>query len=282
MTRKLIALLLVVSMLFCMFSSCASKQETVKTTNVEVSGFDITVSESSTKREASTTVEGVPLKCERIYDTNEYWLYLNEEPIQLDIVAYEDRIEVCLLEERVDVDYEDKVVGQYVLTLSLATPAFISAAKALICTLCGVAATATVSITADALGNVIGGVRYNKSSYYAYRTVDITAADAIRMGRMRKYNAYYEAYLEGNTVWISKEINEWTAIRRLERGYDVFATSAFAAGWVAMQASTIKSRFYAGEPHSADAEGKYPHYHAYGRKWINDSRFAPHAWYPFD
>ena len=96
MARKLMALLLAVSMVMCMFAGCTSTQKIVTTTTVEVDGYDITVKESNTKREASTTVEGIPIRCENIFDTKEYWLYINEEPIELGVTIFEDGLEVYL------------------------------------------------------------------------------------------------------------------------------------------------------------------------------------------
>lgn len=279
MKRKLVALILVVSVIFCMFTGCASNHET--TENVEVSDSKITVLETDNTREAFTTVEGVPLKCEHILDSDEYWLYLADTPYQLDVKVYDNWVEVCMLDEISPVDYEGKVVGQAVLTATLAVPAFITAAKVLIATAAGVATTTTIYVSANALGNVIGGVRSSSKTYYRYRTVDIPAANAIRFGRMNKYNTYYEAYLSGNTVMVGREINRWSAVRRLESGYDVFATSEFAAIYACIEATTNNNRGKVNLPHSSKGEGYYPHYHALGRRWVNNPMSAPHCWYPY-
>lgn len=98
---------------------------------------------------------------------------------------------------------------------------------------------------------------------------------------MKKTNTYYSAYLNGDSVMVGGEIPLWIAVLRLQNGQDVFATSAFAAGYAAMKASTSKGKFYASSPHQSHTEGGYPHYHAYGRKWVNNSQYAPHAWYPY-
>ena len=143
-------------------------------------------------------------------------------------------------------------------------------------------ATENVAASADAIGTVISGVRYNTSTYSRYRTIDVDAATAIRFGRMNKYNAYYEAYLKGNTVMISRQISQYQAVWRMETGRDVFATSAYAAGWVATQAATVNGVFASGNPHSSHKDGGYPHYHAYGRRWVNNSLHSPHAWYPYN
>lgn len=115
-------------------------------------------------------------------------------------------------------------------------------------------------------------------TYYRYRAVDVDAATAIRYGKMDKYNTYYEAYLINNNVYISNEISRWGAVSRLESGYDVFATSEFAARFVCMQASTKN-----GMPiqHQSRGEGYYPHYHPLGRRWVNNRNYAPHCWYPY-
>lgn len=280
MTRKLVAILLVVSMFCCLFTGCTSIKTTSEVTHTEVSGFDITVVETDIKREASTTVEDVPIKCEHIFDTDEYWLYLNEEPVRLSVVTYDDHIEVFMADE-VITNYEEEVIGQFVLTVSLATPAFIAAAKAIIAATIASATAATICVSADAIGNVIGGIRTNTSTYYRYRTFDLTAADAIRLGKMRRYNTYYSAYLSGNTVMIGQEISQWTAVWRLKHGYDVFATSDYAAFSATYQAAVwtgvggiIKHTY-------ETRDGYYPHYHPVGRKWVNNPSTYPHCWYPF-
>lgn len=281
MTRKLVALLLVVSMVFCMFSGCASTQEIVTTTTVEVDGYDITVKESNTKREATTTVEGVPITCEHTLDSDEYWLHLSDVSYELDVQILEDGIEVKFKDEVTNVYYEDVVVGQS-LTLAFAVPSFIEAGKWLIALAAGYTTIQGIAISADALGDTIRAVRNSSSTYRKARTIDIDAATAIRFGKMNKYNAYYEAYLKGNTVFISKQITQYQAVWRLENGRDVFATSAYAAGWVATKAATVRGVFASGNPHSSHADGGYPHYHAYGRRWVNNSLHSPHDWYPYN
>lgn len=280
MTRKLVALILVVSMILCMFTGCASTQETSTTTIVQTSDLDISVVETEGKREASTTVEGVSLKCEHNFDTDEYWLYLEEEPIHLNVATFEDHIEVYMADEAV-ADYEEGVVGQLVLTLSLATPTFIAAAKTLLAIAAGYTVTTTVCVSADALGTVIGGIRSNSKVYTRLRTIDVPAADAIRFGRMKKTNTYYEAYLSGNTVMVSREISQWEAIIRLERGKDVFATSEFAAIYACLAATTNNNRGKDLIHHTTNKEGYYPHYHPLGRHWYKDYDSAPHCWYPY-
>lgn len=280
MKRKLVALILVVSMIFCMFAGCTTMQKESTTTNVQMSGLDITVVETKDKREASTTVEGVSLKCEHDFDTDDYWLYLEEEPIHLSVSTFDDRIEVYMADEAV-ADYEEGVVGQLVLTLSLATPTFIAAAKTLLAIAAGYTATTAVCVSADALGTVIGGIRSNSKVYTRLRTIDVSAADAIRFGRMRRTNTYYVAYLSGNTVMVSREISRWEATMRLQQGYDVFATSEFAAMYVCMAASTNNNRGKDLIHHTTNSEGYYPHYHPLGRRWVYNSNYAPHCWYPY-
>lgn len=278
MTRKLIALFLVVSMVFCMFSGCASTQEIVTTTTVEVDGYDITVKESNTEREATSTVEGVPITCEHIFETQEYWLYINEEPIKLGVTILEDGLEVCLASEIDMNSLEESVVAQSALVASIAVPSFMELAKYLIAiSVLGYAAD-NVAVSADALGDVISGIRYNTKTYYRYRTIDISAADAIRFGKMNKSNAYYEAYLKGNTVFISRQINKTNAVWRLKNGYDVFATSDYAAF-----SATYQAAVWTGNggiiKHTYSPE-QYPHYHPVGRKWVNNPSSYPHCWYP--
>ncbi len=282
MTRKLIALLLVISLSFCMISGCSGNQQELATnTTVEVDGYDISVKETNTKREATTTVEGVPLTCEHIFDTKECLLYINEEPIELEVTIVNDGIEVCLASELEQNNLNEAVVAQSALVASIAAPSFITAAKYLMAISILGYASKNVAASADAIGNVISGVRYNKRTYNRYRTIDISAADAIRFGKMRKSNTYYEAYLKGNTVFISREITQYEAIWRLQSGRDVFSTSNFAAQYACVRASTNAFR---GKPvtyHSSSGEGYYPHYHPLGRRWVNDSRYAPHCWFPY-
>lgn len=278
MTRKFIAFLLVISLLFCMAPGCAKIDSTI--TEMQIDGYDISLEETREKRTASTIVEGIAMKCEYLLDTNEYWLYLEEEPIKLKVNTLKNGdVEVFTADEWTGTTNE--VLGQFALTLSLAVPAFIAAAKALVCAVACVAVTASVCVSANALGNVIGGIRNSTKTYYRYREYDIAAADAIRLGKMRKYNTCYKAYLSGDTVMVGQEISEWEAINRMKNGYDIFATSAYVAGRVANSAATYRGAFYSGEPHSNVAEGKYPHYHAFGRKWYKNRIFAPHAWYPY-
>ena len=278
MTRKFIALLLVISLLFCMFPGCAKENSTI--TEMQIDGYDISLEENREKRTASTIVEGIAMKCEYLIDTNEYWLYLDDEPIILRVNTLENGdVEVFASEEWTESSNE--VIGQFALTLSFAVPALIAAAKALVCAVACVAATATICVSANALGNVIGGIKNNTKTYYRYREYDATAADAIRFGRMKKYNTCYKAYLSGNTVMIGQEITEWEAIMRMTNGYDIFATSAYVAGRVANSAATYKGVFNSGEAHAAHRDGEYPHYHAFGRRWYKNRAHSPHAWYPF-
>lgn len=279
MTRKLVALILAVSMIFCIPVG-STMQEKSTTANVQMSGLDISVVDTDGKREASTTVEGVSLKCEHVFDTDEYWLYLEEEPIHLNVSTLDDRIEVYMADEVV-ADYEEGVVGQLVLTLSLATPAFIAAAKALLAVAAGYAATTAVCVSADALGTVIGGIRTSSRVYTRLRTIDVSAADAIRLGRMRITNTYYEAHLSGNTVMVGREISRWGAIIRLQQGYDVFATSEFAAIYACLGATTNNNKGKDLIHHRTSSEGYYPHYHPLGRRWVYNSNYAPHCWYPY-
>ena len=247
---------------------------------LQIDGYDISLEESREKRTASTTVEGVAMKCEYLIDTNEYWLYLDDEPIKLRVNTLENgNVEVFTSEEWTEKN--DEVIGQFVLTLSFAVPALIAAAKALVCAVACVAVTATICVSADALGNVIGGIKNNTKTYYRYREYDVTAADAIRFGRMKKINTCYKAYLSGNTVMIGQEITEWEAIMRMTNGYDIFATSAYVAGRVANSAATYRGVFNSGEAHAAHRDGEYPHYHAFGRRWYKNRAHSPHAWYPF-
>lgn len=278
MTRKFIALLLVISLLFCMFPGCAKENSTI--TEMQIDGYDISLEENREKRTASTIVEGIAMKCEYLIDTNEYWLYLDDEPIKLRVNTLENGdVEVFASEEWTESSNE--VIGQFALTLSFAVPALIAAAKALVCAVACVAATATICVSANALGNVIGGIKNNTKTYYRYREYDATAADAIRFGRMKKYNTCYKAYLSGNTVMIGQEITEWEAIMRMTNGYDIFATSAYVAGRVANSAATYRGVFNSGEAHAAHRDGEYPHYHAFGRRWYKNRAHSPHAWYPF-
>lgn len=276
MTRKLISLALVVSMLVCAFTGLVSNKAV--TTTITVDGYNVTIQETEDTRTTCTTVEGIPMKCERNLSTDEYWLYINENsPIQLEVEQLDDA-HIAITEVNNMFSSNIEVVGQFVLTLSLAVPTFIAAAKILICTAASVTLTASICISADAIGNVIGGIRSNTFTYYRYRLVDIDAATAIRTGKVRKYNTYYEAYLCNNKVFIGQEISRWGAVSRLECGYDVFATSAFAARFACMQASTRK-----GTPtnHQSSGEGYYPHYHPLGRRWVNNRNYAPHCWYPY-
>lgn len=282
MSRKLLAILLAVSLLLCMLSGCTSKQNATTTISVEVedTDLDIVVEETEKKKTASTTYEGVPMKCEHLFDTDEYWLYLEEKPIKLKVNTLDDgTIEVFTTSEWKEVN--DEVVGQFVLTASMMVPGFITAAKLLIGITIGVTVTKTICLSANALGNVIGGIRSNSNTYHRYRQVDITAADAIRFGKASKYNTCYVAYLSGNTVMIGQEITEWQAINRMKNGYDIFATSAYVAGRVANAAATYKGVFNSGEAHAAHRDGEYPHYHAFGRRWYKNVNHSPHAWYPF-
>lgn len=177
MTRKLVALFLVASMLFCMFTGCVSKQETI--TTVEVDGYDITVKETKNKREASATVEGVSLSCEHIFDTQEYWMYINEEPIELEVTVLEDGIEVYLADEMDTDNLDELVIPQAVLTLSIATPSFITLAKYLFSIVAIGYATDKIVASADSIGTVIRGVRSDTKTYKKYRTIDMSVADAL-------------------------------------------------------------------------------------------------------
>lgn len=278
MTRKLISLVLVVSMLVCVFTGLTSSKTV--TTTITVDGYNITVRETQGTRTTHTTVEGIPMKCERNLSTDEYWLYINEaNPIQLEVEHLDDTHIAISEITNTMVSSDTEVAGQFVLTLSFAIPTFIAAAKILICTAAAVTLTSAIYVSANAIGNVIGGVRSNTMTYCRYRCVDLDAATAIRYGKMEKKNSYYEAVLRNNTVYIGREISRWGAVSRLECGYDVFATSAFAASFACAQASTRR-----GTPtyHQSSGEGYYPHYHPLGRRWVNNRNYAPHCWYPYN
>lgn len=280
MVRKFIALLLTICMVASMFVGCSNSQESFAVSSIQAGDLDITVVETQEKREASTTVEGVSLKCEHFFDTDEYLLYLDEEPIELTVTEYDEHIEVFLVNE-VNTNYDEQVVGQMVLTLALATPAFIATAKVLLAVAAGYAATVAIYASANAIATVIGEVRTSSQVYKRYRTIDITAADAIRYGRMKKTNTYYSAYLNGNSVMVGGEITLWMAVLRLQNGQDVFATSEFAAIYACTKASTSKNSGKTLIHHMASDEGYYPHYHPLGRHWYKNYNYAPHCWYPY-
>lgn len=277
MERKFIAILLAISMLFCMLVGCSKTESMI--TEVVIDGFEITIEETKAKRTASTTVEDIPVKCEYLIDTDEYWLYLTEEPIQLKVNVLDNGAVEILTCSEWDEYHEDEVVGQFALTASIASSTAILSAKTLICALIGVTVTSRVFVSADAIGNVIGGIRYNTKTYYKYRQIDMAAADAIRLGRMNRNNAYFTAMLKNNTVMVGMKISQTEAVRRLEFGQDVFATSAFAAGYVCLQASTVRGKDIPN--HQATNEGFFPHYHPLGRRWVQNRLFAPHCWYPY-
>lgn len=291
MIRKFVAVLLAVTMIICMLASCASTKEQ-KNTEVETTEFttttedgtelNVVVTQTSVKREAFTTVEGIPMKCEHFFNDNETWLYFNDQdPMQINVVQNEEKIEVFWLNNGSSTDIEETVVGQYVLTLSLAVPSMIAAAKTIICVAVGVATTASVLIAADLYGNVIGGIRYSSSSYYMYQDIDAEAAYAIRYGRLSPYNTVYTAELSGNTVMIGYEISEWMAVNRLKNGYDVFATTPFAAAYVCAKAATLKNIGKNPTFHRVAEEGYYPHFHPLGRHWYKNYNYAPHCWFPY-
>lgn len=279
MTRKLVALLLVVSMVFCMFAGCANKQELVTTSTVEVNGYNITIKESMAKRESSSTLDGVTVKCEYVFEQQEYWLYINEEPLKLGVTIVDDGLEVSLANE-IDIgDIENSVVAQMALVASISSPLFIDLSKNLVAIAVLGYVTSKISVSLDTIGGIISGVRTNSKTYYHYRTIDIAAADAIRFGKIdRSIDAYYEAYLKGNTVFISKSISQYQAVWRLKNGYDVFAISDYAA-----LSATYKAAVWPENggiiKHTYSSE-QYPHYHPVGRKWINNPSSYPHCWYP--
>lgn len=280
MTRKFISMALVVSMLLCIF--CGFISNNSLTTNINVDGYNITVEENQTTKTTSTIVEGVPMKCERNLTTDEYLLYINDsEPIQLEVTLLDDT-HIAISDVSDNADFSNtEVIGQYVLTLSLAVPSFISAAKLLVCAAASVTLTSYICVSANAIGNVIGGIRSNSKTYYRYRAVDVDAATAIRYGKMDKYNTYYEAYLNNNTVYVGQEISRWAAVSRLECGYDVFATSEFAALYVCIAATTSNNRNKTLIRHTNSGEGYYPHIHPLGRHWYKNYTSAPHCWYPY-
>lgn len=280
MTRKLVSFMLVVSMMFCIFTFGVNSKA-IATTTIHADGYDVIVTETANHRTSSTVVDGIPMQCKRNLETDEYWLYINEnDPIQLQVETLNDNVIAISEIGKGNEIANHEVVGQYVLTLSLAVPAFIEAAKVLICTAACVTLTKTIIISANSIGNVIGGIRSSTNTYNRYRAVDIDAATAIRYGVRNQYNTYYEAYLRNNTVYIGIEISQWGAISRLERGYDVFATSAFAACYACTRAAIPGARGTTIH-HTDSREGYYPHYHALGRRWVNNRNYAPHCWYPY-
>lgn len=281
MTRRWISMILVIVFVLGTCTSCslARYQETV--TVMDVEGVEVIYKESASKREATAIVEGIPVLCEYYPNTDECNLFIDDEPIPVHIVEHEDRIEVFLEEEYLS-NYEDQVVGQLALTLTYAIPKLLFCAMVLLTLTYSASKRKRTYISADALAKVINGVRNSVQTFKKYFVKEADAATAIRTGRLTKTNAYYPAYLSGRAVMVcvANEITNWEAVTRLQNGYDVFATTAYAACWAAVKAATEKSKAYAAIPHTSHDEGYYPHYHAAGRRWVNNPRYFPHAWFP--
>ena len=282
MARRWISILLVVVFIFGTCTSCSVVQSQEIVTVLNVEGVEVLYKQSPEKREASTTVEGIPIVCEYYPETEECTLRVDDETIPVHIVEHEDRLEVFLEEEYLS-NYDEKVVGQMALTMTLAIPAFLFCAMILLTLTYSTSKRKKTYISLDALGRVISGIRSSVQTFKKYRVKDADAATAIRTGKLRKYNTYYPAYLSGRAVMVCvwSEISEGAAVTRLVNGLDVFSSSDYAACWAAVKAApTSRHKASASVPHSAHDEGYYPHYHAEGRKWVNNPQFSPHAWFP--
>lgn len=281
MSRKILAVLLAIVMMVVMIPTTAFTQteETAEPTIIETSG----------KVMAKQEVDGCVVQYEYIKETEKSYLSIADEQYKLNVQTVNDVFLVSMSSETENI-YETKVVAQATtatIAVGFCTVAVVYAAKDVI--VAGLskvvqASASAIEIAADSIANTINKIRTNKitsrnvtAASSAKRKAAVAAITKIKKAKKNNKDYYFSARLVDGTVYMGKEISYSQAVSRLRSGLDVFASGQQAAQKAAKAASPRKRAAPHGSHYTGD--GHFPHFHATGVKWKNNSRHEPHCWY---
>lgn len=233
---------------------------------------------------ASTEIEGSIIRCEYISDSDEYYLYRDDMIYPLKVEIGDDYVLVDIID---DIEFNNTlddtlVYGQNPVALAFAywTPEAIAAAEAVICSMMAYAAGKITYFSVNSIATTIKGVKNGNISQFRLKTqAGITSYWALKFCRKKQQNNYYMAMIKNNTVYIGPLITYGVAKYRLKAGYDIFATNASTAKYLADTASPARASTY--HPAHRAGEGYYPHFHPVGVGWYLNRRHNPHVWYPY-
>lgn len=248
-----------------------------------------TIIETSNMVVAKQEVEDCTIQYQYVKETKENFLTIGNERYKLSVSYEDDSILVSMTGECEDL-YETQVVAQASCTaiaVGLVTVAVIYASKDII--IAGMqevldVTNRAIEVQLNAIATTIDKVRSNKltksnvkATTKTKRKAATKAITTIKTAKKKNQDVYFAARLVGKGVYVSYNLSYNAAVKRLNTGYDVFASSAQAAAKVTKAASPKKRA----EPHYAhiNSEGYYPHFHPTGVKWKYNSNHAPHCWY---
>lgn len=275
MLRRLISLILSVLMVLLNLAS-SEKQDIGKINNGEVFENDFIVT-------SQLEIDGSIVKCIYEKELKEYNLYLDDNKYNLFVDIVND-IAMVGFKDTKDIDLTNNVMTQSVSVLAATSPywapAIVAAAKVVIAAVVSATAAVATYYSIDLIATTINNVRskrITKSDLKSKTKTAVKAIDLVQTAKKDMKAYYYEAYLYKGNVMVGNQINFSSAVSRLKRGCDVFASNVNASLGACKAASTNgKVHFHAFHK----GEGiMFPHYHPEGRKWILDTKSMPHCWF---
>lgn len=229
-------------------------------------------------------VDGSNVKCSYEKDTDNYYLYLDDVEYELNVDIYDGCAMVYMSQESYTTNSNEFIAqSATALTLTAAywSPKIVAAAKVVISSVIKITLAVAAYYSAELIATTINDVKIGELTKIDLKTKSKTATKAIDLikNSKRDNNAYYyEAYIYNGMVMVGRQISFSAAVKRLKKGYDVFASNLNAALGVSIKASTngrVKFDAY----HKGDGV-MFPHYHPIGRKWIKNRNHMPHCWFP--
>ena len=226
----------------------------------------------------STEIEGLRISCKYLKNTNDYFLYLEDEQYKLDVLIEGNNI---LFDIHKDTTSNNNMVyGQSVTLISLGAlaPEIITAIEG--CIIGVVSAAGVTGVTYVSVGLLEKITTSNK-----IQNINVSAANAAVSAatsgvtvKTEYDNSYFEAKINvDDTVYIGRLLTYKDALYRLRSGYDIFAIDEVKACFLAQVASPLK-QVKGPEIHKGKGM-RYSHYHPKGIEWYRDKKHYPHVWY---
>lgn len=275
MLRKFLACILTFAILF---------GNIVLLNNVKKDSNEILTTTSERFVTSEVEVDGSNVKCSYEKDTDNYYLYLDDVEYELNVDIYDGCAMVYMSQESYTTNSNEFIAqSATALTLTAAywSPKIVAAAKVVISSVIKITLAVAAYYSAELIATTINDVKIGELTKIDLKTKSKTATKAIDLikNSKRDNNAYYyEAYIYNGMVMVGRQISFSAAVKRLKKGYDVFASNLNAALGVSIKASTngrVKFDAY----HKGDGV-MFPHYHPIGRKWIKNRNHMPHCWFP--
>lgn len=297
---RIISLFLTVAILFssCAFDySVAMNVEDVMNFDCEELGVaEVTSSENSVV--AELIVEGTTVSCKYDRSNEAYTLTIDENQYPLEIAVEDDKVFIGFADSVYELkeEYTDGVIGQAALAGTLAygylSPVLLKAAVTLLEIILGITVTATAYYSLDLLATTISDVRDGYLTLPRVRPKDISKADwrvatkqvaKIKKAKPSTSAEYYNAMLYEGVIFIDPHgISYSKAMRRVNLGYDIFASTYSAARRLGKNASPT-GKIKTDDPHGDLESGYYPHVHPVGvkRRGAKDKTSYVHIWFPY-